>query len=210
MSAVADANPVAPAFSRRLDVDEVPPEGLELTISATEAERQAIAARDGLEGLAKLEAQLQVTPSRGGGGLAVTGEMRARITQICVVTLEAFDSEIVEPIDVKFAPAPVPVIAGLSSREARDPRRAVRRARRGSVPPPNVAGSDGEDPPDPIVDGRIDLGALAAEFLALGLDPYPRKPGVAFGETPGLDTVEPAESPFAGLEALRNNLPPRS
>ena len=206
MSAVADANPVAPAFSRPLDVDEVPPEGLELTISATEAERQAIAARDGLEGLAKLEAQLQVTLGRG-GGLAVTGEMRARITQICVVTLEPFDSEIVEPIDVKFAPVPVSVLAGLSSREARDPGRAGRRARRGSVPPPNVAGSDGEDPPDPIVDGRIDLGALAAEFLALGLDPYPRKPGVAFGETPGLDTAEPAESPFA---RLRDNLPPRS
>ena len=209
MSAIADANPAAPAFSRPLDVDEVPAEGLELTISATEAERHAIAARDGLEGLAKLEVQLQVTLGRG-GGLAVTGEMRARITRICVVTLEAFDSEIVEPIDVKFAPAPVPVIAGLSSREARAPRRAVRRARRGSVPPPKVAGSDGEDPPDPIVDGRIDLGALAAEFLALGLDPYPRKPGVEFGETPSLDTVEPAESPFARLEALRNNLPPRS
>ncbi len=37
----------------------------------------------------------------------------------------------------------------------------------------------GEDPPDPIIDGKIDLGALAAEFFALGLDPYPRKPGVA-------------------------------
>ncbi len=36
------------------------------------------------------------------------------------------------------------------------------------------------DPPDPIVNGRIDLGQLAAEFLALGLDPYPRKPGVEF------------------------------
>ena len=35
-----------------------------------------------------------------------------------------------------------------------------------------------EDAPDPIVDGKIDLGALAAEFMILGLDPYPRKPGV--------------------------------
>ena len=54
----------------------------------------------------------------------------------------------------------------------------------------------GEDPPDPIVDGKIDLGALAAEFLALGLDPYPRKPGVAF------DPPEPQggrDSPFAAL-----------
>ena len=34
-----------------------------------------------------------------------------------------------------------------------------------------------EDEPDPIIDGKIDLGALTAEFFALGLDPYPRKPG---------------------------------
>ena len=32
-----------------------------------------------------------------------------------------------------------------------------------------------EDAPDPIVDGKVDLGALAAEFIALALDPYPRK-----------------------------------
>src|SRR5947209_3702670 len=110
MSGVADATHIPLAFSRSLDVDEVPPEGLDLTISATEAERQALAAENGLEGLAKLEAQLQVTPSRG-GGLVVTGEMRARVTQICVVTLEPFDSELVEAIDVKFAPVPVSVIA---------------------------------------------------------------------------------------------------
>ena len=42
---------------------------------------------------------------------------------------------------------------------------------------------DGADPPDEIGNGRIDLGALTAEFLALGLDPYPRKPGVSFGES---------------------------
>ncbi len=27
------------------------------------------------------------------------------------------------------------------------------------------------DPPDPIINGKVDLGALALEFLALGLDP---------------------------------------
>ena len=36
------------------------------------------------------------------------------------------------------------------------------------------------EPPDEIVNGQIDLGALTAEFLVLGLDPYPRKPGVDF------------------------------
>ena len=48
--------------------------------------------------------------------------------------------------------------------------------------------------------GRIDFGALTAEFLALGLDPYPRKPGITFepvvaGEEAG---------PFAGLRKLRD------
>src|SRR5881397_2716942 len=98
----ADAYLVS-AFSRPLSVQEVPPEGLDLAISATEAEREALAAQDGLEALAKLEASLHVAPWRV-GGLAVTGEMRARITQICVVTLDPFESEIVEPIEVKFAP----------------------------------------------------------------------------------------------------------
>ena len=36
------------------------------------------------------------------------------------------------------------------------------------------------EPPDEIVNGQIDLGAITAEFLVLGLDPYPRKPGVDF------------------------------
>jgi hypothetical protein len=33
---------------------------------------------------------------------------------------------------------------------------------------------------DPIVNGEIDLGAIAAETLGLELDPYPRKPGESF------------------------------
>ena len=53
-----------------------------------------------------------------------------------------------------------------------------------------------EDEPDPIIDGKIDLGALAAEFFALGLDPYPRKPGVSF-ESP--EEAEATVSPFSAL-----------
>ena len=49
--------------------------------------------------------------------------------------------------------------------------------------------------------GSIDLGSLAAEFLALGLDPSPRKPGVAF-EAPA-DAGE--ETPFAALQTLKGD-----
>lgn len=191
-----------PVFSRPVQVDEIPPEGLDVTISATEAERSAIAARDGLENLAKLEASLHVAPWRG-DGLAVTGELHARITQICVVTLEPFDSELVEPIDVKFAPT---VAAETLEASPRRTKEAPARRRRAPTPPPpsQVIEFDGEDPPDPLIDGRVDLGALVAEFLALGLDPYPRKPGVAFEATPA---SESAESPFAKLQALKGKTP---
>jgi cell division septation protein DedD len=206
MSGHADAN-LRPTFSRPLDVGEVPPEGLDLTVSATEAERQAIAAENGLERLAKLEGSFRVVP-RGKGDLAATGEMRARVTQICVVTLDPFDSEIVEPIDVRFAPATVPVEAGRPAAGM-----ASRRRRRGARLKDTAAAAvpavewEGEDPPDPIVDGRIDLGALAAEFLALALDPYPRKPGVEFEEPEVVADDPVGESPFSKLQTLKGILP---
>jgi hypothetical protein len=204
MSGRADAN-VRSAFSRPLSTEEVPSEGLDLTISATEAERQAIAAEDGLEGLAKLEGSLHVAPWRK-DGLAVTGEMRARITQVCVVTLDPFDSEIVEPIDVKFAPADVPVASTPASAQGAAARKARRALQTEDVSVPK-AEFEGEDPPDPIIGGKIDLGALVAEFLALGLHPYPRKPGVEFEKPPAPADEDAMESPFSKLQALKGILP---
>jgi hypothetical protein len=54
-----------------------------------------------------------------------------------------------------------------------------------------------EDEPDPVIDGKIDLGALAAEFFALGLDPYPRKPGAILDEE--RTNSDSIDSPFAAL-----------
>lgn len=57
------------------------------------------------------------------------------------------------------------------------------------------------DAPDrePLVDGIVDLGAIATEFLLIGIDPFPRKPGAVFA----LPSAEGAsEHPFAALAAL--------
>jgi hypothetical protein len=53
-----------------------------------------------------------------------------------------------------------------------------------------------EDEPDPVIEGKIDLGALTAEFFALGLDPYPHKPGAVFEHSAKSD---PTDSPFSAL-----------
>ncbi len=58
--------------------------------------------------------------------------------------------------------------------------------------------------PEPIVEGRIDIGEAVAQQLALALDPYPRKPGISLEDVIGNAAAgddRPA-SPFAVLAGL--------
>lgn len=173
--------PTDKVFSHPVNVEEVPEEGLDLAISADAATRQALAAVDGLAGIDRLEADFHIA-RRSLAEFNVSGTLRARVTQICVLSLEPFDTDIVQEIDVDFAPPP-----------------AARAATRTAT----LFGSQGtlaRDPPDAIVDGMIDVGALAAEFLALGLDPYPKKPGAEFA--PVTVAEERDERPFDVLKKL--------
>lgn len=192
-------------FSRPLAAVDVPEDGLELTISADASERAALAEADDLAALSRLEAKLKVTRA-GRGGLRVAGELTADVRQTCVVTLEEFDARVVEPIDVSFAPEAAPAAPPPTERMSRRRREAEPEEQKEPRASRHIADLD-EDAPDRLVDGRIDLGAIVAEFLALALDPYPRKPGALFAppeEKAPEEKVEeekpPAKvSPFAGL-----------
>jgi uncharacterized metal-binding protein YceD (DUF177 family) len=165
-------------FSRPIKVETLPRDGLEQAIEAAPAERAALAEANGLVDISELKATFLV--KRAGKGARVVGTLHAEITQTCVVSLEPFPATIDEPVDMRFAPPPA-------------------RERPSGQGEPVVIDLDGDDPPDPIVDGKIDLGAIATEFLALALDPYPRKPGVEFSPPPeeaALDT------PFVALAAI--------
>jgi uncharacterized metal-binding protein YceD (DUF177 family) len=192
-----------PPFSRPMTVEELlrrPEEAV--TVSAAPDELHALARAVGLPAIAALQAEFRV--ARQGKDIRVTGDVRASVTQECVVTLEPFESEIVEPVDVRFAfpsapPAPEPRAGERMSR-----RRAFQaQQERQSPPPPVFSAHEEDDPPDPIVDGKIDLGALAAEFMSLGLDPYPRKPSAEFA--PPEDEGDADESPFARLARLKKD-----
>ncbi|WP_156964413.1 YceD family protein [Methylocapsa aurea] len=179
-------------FSRPLAVDDVPEGGLEISIRADPAECAAMAQNDGLEAILSLDANFQAT-KQGRGGIRIRGRLHALAVQTCVVSLDPFEAEIEADIDVGFAPAPE--IASESGRASWD-------LDTGSEAPAAFS-TQGRDPPDPIVDGRIDLGALAEEFLVLSLDPYPRKPGARFDES--ILSGDPVEkvSPFAVLKKLK-------
>jgi hypothetical protein len=176
-------------LSRRVSVAETPAEGLDLVITASPAERRALSTENELTDLMSLEAILHVAHA-GAQGLEVSGELRAKLRQTCVVTLEDFDSEIVEPVHARFAPLHELNGAKAKGREAETESSGH-----------HLHMLDEEDPPDPLIGGEIDVGALAGEFLTLALDPYPRKPGVVFAE-PNSAQADAEDSPFARLREM--------
>lgn len=187
------------AFSRPIDVDDVPGDGLEVRIEATPDERATIAKEAGLPAVGSLVANYEIE-RRPAGRLEVHGELRARITQDCVVSLEPFESDKVQAISLTFAPE-VP-----SSPARGHSRRRAAHGPNGAPAAVFTAGHDQEDPPDPIIDGTIDLGAVALEFLTLAQDLYPRRPGVQFTDVVAGDMPEEIPSAFAALARLKDRL----
>ncbi|MGQ0446459.1 MAG: YceD family protein [Beijerinckiaceae bacterium] len=167
-------------LTRMLAVETVPDTGLAITLCAGKSECAALADDCGLVAVQTFEGTFHVR-RHGPESYKVSGVLRALVTQTCVVSLEPFETFVSAPIDVEFAPSRRPAGAPASRKTCGT---AI------------CAGP--EDPPDAIIDGQIDLGALAAEFLALNLDLYPRKPGVAFIET-NFGGEAATDSPFAVL-----------
>jgi uncharacterized metal-binding protein YceD (DUF177 family) len=165
-------------FSRLVRVDSLPREGQVVTIEATPAEREELASFYRLPDVAALTATLRVDPW-GRGGAHVTGAVHGELTQVCIVSLEPFPATVDEDVDVRFAPPKA------ADRKSSAEQEAL-----------TLSLAD-EDDPDPVIEGKIDLGALASEFFALGLDPYPRKPGAVLDEERA--NSEATDSPFAAL-----------
>ncbi|MDD5586360.1 MAG: DUF177 domain-containing protein [Alphaproteobacteria bacterium] len=177
-------HPVAaePELSRPLPVDKIPAGGMEEHIVASPAERKALAARFGLLDLSKLEADLNMDHADG-KIIAVTGTLLADVVQQCVVTLEPVPAHITDKIGILFAP-PAMLDAGAS-------------------PPHEDSG--GDEAPEPIVNGVIDLGELVAQHLAVALDPYPRKEGASLpvADLGAMPQEAGKNNPFARLAELK-------
>jgi len=163
-------------------VAQIPDTGLHRDIEADRPVREAMAELAGLREILSANASLDVTP-KGGGRFHVGGRVRARVGQTCVVTLDPIENDIDEEVDLIFAPPEqIPQMADM-----------VDEAAEGDVEIP--------DPPEPIVNGIIDLGRLATDALFLGVDPYPRRRDVVF--EPPVVPADPEDHPFAALKALQ-------
>ena len=168
-------------FSHKVPVRAIPSGGKRYRIEADAEARGRLAKALDIPEVVSLSADLEVEPALG-EAFAVRGGLAASVVQTDVVTLEPLAQEVREEIDI-----------------------VVARAAEGPSDEASEGGAAGAvlDERDTYRNGRIDLGAIVSEHLALGLDPYPKAPGAEFSsyveDDPGNDP-----SPFAALAKLKD------
>lgn len=167
-------------WSVPLSVQDIPAEGQQQHVVADAHARAEVAKLAGLAEVSRLEAGLAVMP-HGGDGVRVTGRVSATVGQTCVVTLEPIQNEIDEPIDVLYLRNPPQSGSEMGAAD-------------------EEPGKVGDERIEALLNDTIDLGALATEFLILGIDPYPRKREAVFAP-PAAE--EPSPGPFAALAVLK-------
>ena len=161
---------MTPEFSRPLRAHEIGGTLRRQSIEASEIERAALAGRFDLLGLERLVADISVR--REAAGIRVTGRIDAAGTQPCVATAEPVPFLITE------------ALALLLTENQPDGE--------------EIELADADLDSEALVGDIIDIGELAAQALALALDPYPRSTAPA----PGViseEAARAASSPFAVL-----------
>ncbi len=174
-------DPHAPILSHPFDLARLadaasgdPPH--DIAITATAAQCRALADDFGIIAITALSGAVRLR--RGADGLIyATLDLKARVTQACIVTTDPVEQRITERASLLLLTA--------AQAEARNLDHAP-------IDP---------DAPDEIVAAgtMVDLGASLTEQLALALDPYPRKADAAIPD----DVAPKRDNPFSALAQLR-------
>jgi uncharacterized metal-binding protein YceD (DUF177 family) len=179
------APPVSPV-SFHVYVARLPQKGMPVEFEADARQREELAKAHDLLAVERFRVELLVEKWKR-DGVKVTGVVEADIVQSCVVTLEPAPAHVSESVDALLVPE--------GSKLA---RREVGRHAEMFIDP------EGPDIPETFMGDAIDVGALAEEFFTLGIDPYPRAPGVQERLTEESCPPDPAkDSPFSKLAVLR-------
>jgi uncharacterized metal-binding protein YceD (DUF177 family) len=167
----------APILSRVVSAIDLPSAPVEMSASA--AERSALAAANDLVSVDGLSATVDVERAPG-GAVVVSGHVVADIVQTCVVSLAPVAAHIDEAFSVRY----------------------VRGGQGGSPEGEIIVDLEAVDPPEMLTGPTIDVGALVEEHFILAIDPYPRAPGAELpAEVPSGSAGDPS-SPFAALAAF--------
>lgn len=176
-----------PEFSRPTPVSDLSTGETTVDFEATQKEREALAARLGIDALDSLKGQavLQILSN---GDVRMTLRAEAHVLQTCVVTLQPMGTEITVDFTTTYT------------------HELDEEWGHGEEEFENI--DDDIEPPEPIENGQIDLGEACVEQLALEIDPFPRVKGATFdGFTTDPNAAEEdaqaKPNPFAVLSKLK-------
>jgi len=166
-------------FARPLRVDTIGDEPRTVEIEADAQERTALAKRFDLIGIDRLTGNFAIR--RDAAGIVAEGRVAAAVTQACSITGDPLPATVDEPVALRFVP---------EDDSGQD----------------EVELGDNDIDVIPYDGGAIDLGEVAAETMALALDPFPRGPNAeAKLKEAGVLSEEQA-GPFGALAALKDKL----
>ena len=170
-------------FSYPVKVGHISANPVEVHVEADVEERAGLARLWNILEVKSLKATMTVSRWKR-DGVRVKGHVSAVIAQACVVTLDPVEAAIEEDFEQIFVPEGSK-LARIVTDEAGE----------------MLLDPEGPDLPETFVGDTIDAGALVAEFAALGIDPYPKKPGAQFaGHIESNDAEDRRPSPFAVLK----------
>ena len=174
-------------LNQDVDIRQLPRSGRMMALEASEQECVEIRDRLKIRGVDELSASLKIESLGERAGVLVSGDIRGRVTQACVLTLEDVRSEISDEFGVRFVNE---AYAAHNTSDDFDP--------------------DEED--IELFSGDfIDISEVVVQYLSLAMDPYPRaenaeEPGeIRFSSGSGADIEdEEVPHPFAALKKLQD------
>jgi len=170
---------VSVEFARPQRVDTIGDDARTVEIDADAQERAALAKRFELIGIERLTGKFTIR--RDAAGIVAEGRVAATVTQACSITGDPLPATVDEPVALRFVAE-------------------------------EDAGQDEVELGDSDIDvipydgGAIDLGEVAAETMALALDPFPRGPNAETALKEAGVLSEEQAGPFGALAALKDKL----
>jgi len=181
-------------------VESLSSSGKTLHMKAEDKFLKPIAERLQVLKVKSLEVECKLSTQNGGHILNIQGRFKAEIVQECVVTLKPIESIIEDDFEAWYADHEKAVSFNrakhqIESLECGDEIQIL----------------EEKEDPEALIDGQVDLGEVAIQFLSLTINPYPRAEGAG---DEGALTIEQAKSvkslssverpnPFAALKNWR-------
>ncbi|MGB4058070.1 MAG: DUF177 domain-containing protein [Alphaproteobacteria bacterium] len=183
-----------PEWSHFVVADKIGGIPTKLALAPGVEERKRLARRAGVSDLKSLEADLTMSRDTGSNVIFISGTLTADVVQHSVISNKPVKSTVTDSFEAWYA----------------DPNQAVSfvRAKQERLAREGQAGEtpilDENEDPEPILDGKIDVGELVAQYLCLAIDPYPQLEGENFAsgdeKVTGKDGSHVYENPFAALK----------